>query len=293
MYWIYNCCAYFCFADQAAVLLGGNDIIKNDIVSYLRMIALGIPFIMAGLTINNQFRFQGNALYGMMGIVLGGVLNIILDPVFIFVFNLGVMGAGLSTSLSQFISFIFLYYLENGDDKPEDTLYKAIKHNCMHMQENRAMWLDEPDIMEILNRRKSEQVNSERAKFKSVIEKMNDYWIKNKRIISMDKDKLVSLLLIARTMYINKECCSNDDDFDEIFEDFIVNCIRKLKSSGFLRGNSANFAILKLYQEMVSITINNDISVNLVKRLSLTSPTLQRIRAENHWINGSNMRSVC
>lgn len=93
------------------MLLGGNDIIKNDIVSYLRIIALGIPFIMAGLTINNQFRFQGNALYGMMGIVLGGVLNIILDPVFIFVFNLGVMGAGLSTSLSQFISFIFLLYL--------------------------------------------------------------------------------------------------------------------------------------------------------------------------------------
>lgn len=120
-----------------------------------------------------------------------------------------------------------LYYLDKCDDKPQDTLYKAIKHNCMHMQENRAMWLDEPDIMEILNRRKSEEVNSERDKFKSVIEKMSDYWIKNKRIISMDKDKLVSLFMIARTMYINKECCINDDDFDEIFEDFIINSINK------------------------------------------------------------------
>lgn len=102
----------FIFADQTAMILGGNENIKNDVVSYLRMIALGIPFIMAGLTLNNQFRFQGNALYGMMGIALGGVLNIILDPVFIFGFNLGVMGAGLSTSLSQFISFIFLLYLD-------------------------------------------------------------------------------------------------------------------------------------------------------------------------------------
>lgn len=102
----------FIFADQTTMILGGNENIKNDVVSYLRMIALGIPFIMAGLTLNNQFRFQGNALYGMMGIALGGVLNIILDPVFIFGFNLGVMGAGLSTSLSQFISFIFLLYLD-------------------------------------------------------------------------------------------------------------------------------------------------------------------------------------
>ena len=103
----------FIFAGQIAFALGGTEAIKDDIVSYLRMLSIGIPFIMCGLTLNNQFRFQGNALYGMIGITVGGVLNIILDPIFMFVFNMGVMGAGLATSASQIISFILLLCLND------------------------------------------------------------------------------------------------------------------------------------------------------------------------------------
>lgn len=101
----------FIFADKISFALGGTEAIQSDIVSYLKMLSLGIPFIMCGLTLNNQFRFQGNALYGMIGITLGGVLNIILDPIFMFTLNLGVMGAGLATSISQILSFILLIYL--------------------------------------------------------------------------------------------------------------------------------------------------------------------------------------
>lgn len=99
------------FSDNIASALGGNEVIKPQIIEYLRMLSLGIPFIMCGLTINNQFRFQGNALYGMIGITTGGILNIILDPVFMFLFNMGIKGAGAATSVSQIISFLFLLYL--------------------------------------------------------------------------------------------------------------------------------------------------------------------------------------
>lgn len=99
------------FSDNIASVLGGNEVIKPQIIEYLRMLSLGIPFIMCGLTLNNQFRFQGNALYGMIGITTGGILNIILDPVFMFLFNMGIKGAGAATSVSQIISFLFLLYL--------------------------------------------------------------------------------------------------------------------------------------------------------------------------------------
>ena len=101
----------FIYADRIAVLLGGNEILKDDVVAYLKTLAPGIPFIMGGLTLNNQFRFQGNALFGMIGIAFGGILNIFLDPVFMFAFHMGVKGAGTATSISQFISFLFLLFL--------------------------------------------------------------------------------------------------------------------------------------------------------------------------------------
>lgn len=99
------------FQKNIAYILGANENILEEITSYLKMLAFGIPFIMCGLTINNIFRFQGNSFYGMIGIILGGLLNIILDPIFMFMFNMGIKGAGLATSISQMISFFFLLYL--------------------------------------------------------------------------------------------------------------------------------------------------------------------------------------
>ncbi len=62
----------------------------------------------AQLVLNNQIRFQGNAFYAMIGITTGAVLNIGLDPLFIFVFDMGVSGAALATIISQFVSFCLL-----------------------------------------------------------------------------------------------------------------------------------------------------------------------------------------
>ena len=65
--------------------------------------------MMSSFVLNNQLRFQGSASYAMVGIVIGAVVNIVLDPIFIFVLKMGVAGAALATVLSQVISFIMLY----------------------------------------------------------------------------------------------------------------------------------------------------------------------------------------
>ena len=65
--------------------------------------------MMSSLVLNNQLRYQGSASYAMVGIVVGAVLNIALDPLFIFTFNMKVAGAGLATVISQFVSFCLLY----------------------------------------------------------------------------------------------------------------------------------------------------------------------------------------
>lgn len=91
--------------------LGSTETILPYAVDYLKYILCGTPFIIGGCVMNNQLRFQGNAFYGMIGLVSGAVLNIGLDPLLIFVFDMGVSGAGLATMLSQIISFVILFVI--------------------------------------------------------------------------------------------------------------------------------------------------------------------------------------
>ena len=88
--------------------LGSTETILPYTREYLGIILLGAPYMTAQLVLNNQLRFQGNAFFSMIGITFGGLLNIFLDPLFIFVFHMGVGGAAAATILSQFISFILL-----------------------------------------------------------------------------------------------------------------------------------------------------------------------------------------
>ena len=67
----------------------------------------------SSLVLNNQMRFQGNAVYAMIGIIIGAVINIGLDPLLIFVLDMGVSGAALSTIISQFCSFMVLIYMDS------------------------------------------------------------------------------------------------------------------------------------------------------------------------------------
>ena len=96
------------FLEPLAYLLGSTHTILPYAKAYLRVILLGAPWIMASFVLNNQLRFQGSAFYGMVGITCGAVLNIGLDPLLIFAFNLGIAGAAWATILSQFVSFCVL-----------------------------------------------------------------------------------------------------------------------------------------------------------------------------------------
>lgn len=91
-----------------AVWLGSTPTILPYTESYMSIILLGSPFMTASLTINNQMRLQGNASYAMYGIISGAVLNVVLDPVFIFVFDMGVAGAAVATVMGQVVGFFVL-----------------------------------------------------------------------------------------------------------------------------------------------------------------------------------------
>ena len=96
------------FLKPLCIVLGSTKTILPYTEQYLGIILIGAPYMTAQLVLNNQIRFQGNAFYSMVGITIGAVLNIALDPLFIFVFHMGISGAAIATILSQFVSFILL-----------------------------------------------------------------------------------------------------------------------------------------------------------------------------------------
>lgn len=116
-------------------LLGATETILPYARSYLTYILLTAPIMCGSLVLNNQLRFQGNALYSMVGITSGAVVNIALDPLFIFVFNMGIAGAALATAISQCASFILLLIgmsrsnaikIRLGNFKPAFAVYKEL-----------------------------------------------------------------------------------------------------------------------------------------------------------------------
>ena len=96
------------FLEPLAYLLGSTDTILPYTKAYLSVILLGAPWMTSSLVLNNQLRFQGSAAYAMVGITSGAVLNIGLDPLLIFVLDLGIAGAAWATIISQFVSFCLL-----------------------------------------------------------------------------------------------------------------------------------------------------------------------------------------
>lgn len=98
------------FIDPIARFLGRGATEETLIQTknYMRIILIGAPFMTGQFVINNQLRFQGNAVYAMIGILAGAFLNMVLDPLLIFVFGMGVSGAALATITGQIVSFFVL-----------------------------------------------------------------------------------------------------------------------------------------------------------------------------------------
>lgn len=89
-------------------MLGSTDTILPYAKDYGRFILIAAPVSMGSFVLNNILRYEGKAYLSMIGLTIGGIINIALDPVCIFVFDLGIAGAGISTAFSQCVSFLIL-----------------------------------------------------------------------------------------------------------------------------------------------------------------------------------------
>ncbi|MCT4594231.1 MAG: MATE family efflux transporter [Anaeromicrobium sp.] len=105
----------FIFIEPILKIFGATDNLLPYGVEYLRIILIGsiyFPFVVCA---NNLIRAEGNAKVSMVIMVIGTGLNIILDPLFIFVFNMGIGGAAWATIISQFASLIYvILYMYGG-----------------------------------------------------------------------------------------------------------------------------------------------------------------------------------
>ena len=94
------------FLPQLLNVFGCTDNLREYALKYGYIIAIGLPFMMIGTTLNSIIRADGNPKYAMTSMVSGAILNTMLDPIFIFVFKMGVEGAAIATVISQILTFI-------------------------------------------------------------------------------------------------------------------------------------------------------------------------------------------
>ena len=115
------CAAGFVLLDDVVFWLGSTATIAPYARTYISYILISAPFMCSCLTLNNFLRYEGKAALGMIGLMSGAVLNMAGDPILMFGLRMGIAGAGLSTALSQIISWgILLWMFLSG--KTEATL---------------------------------------------------------------------------------------------------------------------------------------------------------------------------
>jgi len=103
------------FTEPMLRFFGSTETILPYAKDYITIILWGSIFFSFAMSSNNLIRAEGNAKVAMVTMLIGAILNIILDPIFIFIFKLGIKGAALATIISQFISFLYiLTYLYSG-----------------------------------------------------------------------------------------------------------------------------------------------------------------------------------
>ncbi len=102
------CITGMVFMNPFLRLMGSTDTILPFAKDYVFWILLAAPVTMASFVLNNILRYEGKASLAMIGLTTGGILNIFGDYLLIKVFNMGISGAGISTAVSQYISFFIL-----------------------------------------------------------------------------------------------------------------------------------------------------------------------------------------
>lgn len=98
------------FLRPLVVMMGAKGSVISHSMEYARFILLSAGFISGSFVLNQCLRAEGSATFSMIGMVSGAILNVALDPIFIFVFDLGVAGAAIATAISNVVSFCILLY---------------------------------------------------------------------------------------------------------------------------------------------------------------------------------------
>lgn len=97
---------FLVWIDPILTLFGATDVLRPFALEYGFIIGAGLPFMMISAAINSMIRADGSPKYAMLSMVIGAIINVILDPVFIFVFQMGVKGAVIATIIGQVASFV-------------------------------------------------------------------------------------------------------------------------------------------------------------------------------------------
>ena len=131
---LFLCAAYLIFSNQIIAMFGGtvNAETFRHSKEYFFYITLGIPFYMFGQALNPIIRADGSPKFAMASTLAGAGLNIILDPIFIFVFKWGMMGAAVATVLGQVVTAVFAiwYIIHMKLVKPAKTDFKIDRSIC-------------------------------------------------------------------------------------------------------------------------------------------------------------------
>lgn len=97
---------FLIFIDPILNLFGATDALRPYALDYGYIIGIGLPFMMIPAALNPMIRADGSPKLSMFSMVIGAVVNVIFDPIFIFVFDMGVKGAAIATVMGQIASFI-------------------------------------------------------------------------------------------------------------------------------------------------------------------------------------------
>ena len=110
------------FKTPLLYMFGASDAIIGYAEDYISIYLAGTIFVQLALGLNTFISAQGHATVAMLSVLIGAVINIVLDPVFIFVFGMGVSGAALATAISQCISFGILFF------------QSLLRKDCVHLK---------------------------------------------------------------------------------------------------------------------------------------------------------------
>ena len=94
------------FLNPILTLFGATDVLRPAALEYGSVIAIGLPFTMISTALNAMIRADGSPKFAMFSMLLGAIINTVFDPIFIFVFQMGVRGAAIATVMGQVASFV-------------------------------------------------------------------------------------------------------------------------------------------------------------------------------------------